>query len=96
LGQFWSAEFREKVRKILTSELPFERSGSGFPVILKFEEAPREAVAIGYYKLLGASTLRWDKGEVIDLIEPTGVNRGMHEGESAIAVASRWTALTPR
>ena len=53
---------------------------------MKFEKVLGEAVEIG--KVIGREYLALDNGEVnLDLIEPTGVNRGMHKGESAIAVA---------
>jgi len=71
---------------MLTSELPFEGTGSRFPVVLKIEEALGESVEIG--KVIGREHLALDNREVdFDLIEPTGVNGGMHKREATIAVS---------
>jgi hypothetical protein len=60
--------------------------GGGFPVVLKVKEALGEGVEIG--EVIGREHLALDNREVdLDLIKPTGVNRGMHEREATIAVS---------
>ena len=70
----------------MTSELPFEWSARRFLVVLKIEETLGEGIEIG--KVVGREHLALDNREVdLDLIEPTGVHRHMHEREATIAVS---------
>jgi len=86
LGLARGSEFGEEVGKILTGELPFEGARRGLPVILKIQEAFGDSVETG--EVVGCQNLALDDGEIdFDLIEPTGMNRGMHEREARIAVA---------
>jgi hypothetical protein len=41
------ADLREQFREIAPRELPIERPASGFPVVLKIEDALGEGVEIG-------------------------------------------------
>ena len=69
--------------KIPTGELPFEGPSCGFPIVLKVEETHGEGVKIG--KIVGSENLALDNGEIdFDLVEPTGMNRGMHERDSRV------------
>ena len=61
-----------------------QKEGSCSPAT-NVEEA--SARALRSLKSLGREYLVVNKGEAnLDPTEPTGVNRGMHEGQSAIAV----------
>src|SRR5229473_4569025 len=82
-GSARSGELVEELGKILTGELPFKGPSRGFPIVLKVEEALREGVEIG--KIVGRENLPLDNREIdFDLVEPTGMNGGMHERESRV------------
>ena len=70
----------------MTSELPFEGTGSRLPVVLKIEEALSWSVEIG--KVIGREHLALNNREInLNLIEPTVMNWSMHESEATIAIA---------
>ena len=66
----------------MTSELPFERAGRRFPVVLKIEEPLGEGIEIG--KVIGRKHLALDNREVdLDLIEPPGVHHVLFGNSAA-------------
>ena len=70
----------------MTGEFLLEGPCGGLPIVLKFEEAFGDSVETG--KVVGGQNLALDDGEVdFDLIEPTGMDRSMDEGEARIAMA---------
>lgn len=70
----------EEGRKIGFGELPFKRFRRRFPVVLEVEQAFRELVEAG--EVVRGEDLSLDDREVdLDLIEPTGMNWTMNEGE---------------
>ena len=72
--------------KILTGELPFERSSSGFPVILEIEETLGEGVEIG--QIVGSKDLPLDNREIdFDLVEPAGMSWGVYEHQACVLCA---------
>src|SRR4029077_13414686 len=76
-------ELGEEAGKVLSSELPLERASCVFPVVLEVEYAPSERIQIA--AIVGCQDLSLDDGEIdFDLIEPTGMNRGMNEHESGV------------
>ena len=79
-------ELDEELGEILTSELPLEGPGRGLPVILKIQEAFSDGVEIG--KIIGCQDLPLDNREVdFDLVEPTGMDGGMHEPQAGVEMA---------
>ena len=76
----------------MTCELTFERAGSPLPVVLKIQEALGHSVQIS--EVIGREHFSLDNREVnFDLVEPTSVNRRMHEGQVRIAVAETLSSL---
>jgi hypothetical protein len=79
-------ELDEEFGEVLTGELPFEGTSGGLPVVLKVQEALGDGVEIG--KIIGCEDLPLDDGEVdFDLVEPTGMDRGMHERQAGVEMA---------
>ena len=79
----------------MTGELPFEGPRSSFPVILKIQEAFGDGIEIG--KIIGYQDLALDNREVdFDLVEPTGMNGGMHERQAGVEIAETLNGAGPR
>ena len=86
LGSARGTELDEEPSEILTGELPMEGPRRGFPVILKIQEAFGDGIEIG--EIIGCQDLALDNREVdFDLVEPTGMNGGMHERQAGVEMA---------
>ena len=81
-----TAELCDEFPDILTSELPFEGTSSGFPIILKIEEALGKGIEIG--KVIGGEHLGLDNREVdLDLVEPAGMDGRMDYDNARMPLA---------
>jgi hypothetical protein len=82
-GSARGAEVDEELVEVLASELPLEGLSGGCPVVLKIQEALGNSIEIG--KIIGCQNLPLNDRKVdFDLVEPTGMNRRMHEGQSGV------------
>ena len=73
----------EEFEKILTGKLPVEGLGNGFPIGLEVEEPLSDRGEVR--KVVGGKDLPLDDREVdFDLIEPTGVHRGMDQQQARV------------
>jgi len=89
LTYFWrlalGAELDEEFVEVLAGELPFEGLSRGCPVVLKLQEALSDSVEVG--KIIRGQDLPLDDREVdFDLVEPTGMNRRMHQRQAGVAI----------
>jgi len=79
-------ELDEELGEILTGELPLEGPRRSLPVILKIQEAFGDGIEMR--KIVGREDLALDDGEVdFDLVEPTGMDGGMHERQAGVEMA---------
>jgi hypothetical protein len=79
------AELDEEFVEVLAGELPFEGLSGIRPVVLKVQQALSNSVEIG--KIVGCQDLPLDDREVdFKLVEPTGMNRRMHECEAWVEI----------
>lgn len=70
---------------MLACELPFKRLGSSCPVVLKVQKAFGDGVEIR--KVIGRQDLPLDDREIdFDLVEPTCMNRRMHERQAGVKI----------
>ena len=84
--------------EIIARESPFKRRCGLFVALLKVQE-PLLELGQGR-EVIGGERLSLHDGEVnLDLVEPTGVNRGVHQDDVRPFDHSerrRWTAFWPR
>ena len=84
-GSVGGTELNKEFGEVLTGELPFEGPRSGLPVILKIQKTFGDGIEIG--KVVGCQNLPLDNREVdFDLVEPTGMDGGMHERQAGIKI----------
>ena len=84
-GSAWGVELDEEFVEVVASELPFEGLSRSCPVVLKVQKALGDSVEIG--KIIGCQDLPLDDREIdFDLIEPTGMNRRMHERQAGVEI----------
>jgi hypothetical protein len=74
-----SRGFGEEFREVLTGEFPFEGTSCSLSLVLKIEKALGDSVEV--VEVIGRQDLPPDDREV-DLIEPPGVNWGMHQRQA--------------
>jgi len=79
------AELDKEFVEVLAGELPFEGLSRSCPVVLKVQKALGDSVEIR--KIIGRQDLSLDDREIdFDLIEPTGMNRRMHERQAGVEI----------
>ena len=84
-GSAWGAELDEEFVEVLAGELPLEGLGRSCPIRLKIHKALGDSVEVG--KIIGCQDLSLEDREIdFDLVEPTGVNRRMHERQAGIEI----------
>lgn len=79
------AELNEEVVEVVAGKLPFEGLRRSCPVVLKVQEALGDSVEIG--KIIGRQNFPLNDREVdFDLVEPTGMDRRMHERQVGVEI----------
>jgi hypothetical protein len=77
------SERDEECSEVSTGELSLKGAGGGFPVLSKIQEAFGDAIEMG--KVIACKNLPLDDGELdIDLVEPTGMIRGLHQCQAGV------------